>query len=155
MSLPKLGYLRYRNSREVLGGLRNVTVSQAGGKWFASIQTQREVERPLPTATSAIGIDLGIARFATLSDGSHVAALHSFKRHQKRLARYQRRMARKTRFSSNWKKARARVQKIHLGIANARKDFLHKAPTWTVVFRRLLLRPSRSYGGLQAPDLEN
>jgi hypothetical protein len=69
----------------VLGGLRNVTVSQAGGKWFASIQTQREVERPLPTATSAIGIDLGIdlgiARFA--SDGSHVAALHSFKKHEK------------------------------------------------------------------------
>jgi putative transposase len=127
LSLPKLGYLRYRNSREVLGELRNVTVSQAGGKWFASIQTQREVEQPIPTATSAIGIDLGIARFATLSDGSHVAALRSFRKHQKRLARYQRRMARKTRFSSNRKKARARVQKIHLGIANARKDFLHQA----------------------------
>jgi putative transposase len=127
LSLPKLGYLRYRNSREVLGELRNVTVSPAGGKWFASIQTQREVEQPIPTATSAIGIDLGIARFATLSDGSHVAALRSFRKHQKRLARYQRRMARKTRFSSNRKKARARVQKIHLGIANARKDFLHQA----------------------------
>ena len=41
--LPKLGWLRYRASRDVLGEVRNVTVSQSGGKWFASIQTQREL----------------------------------------------------------------------------------------------------------------
>ena len=41
--LPKLGWLRYRHSRDVLGELRNVTVSQSGGKWFVSIQTRREV----------------------------------------------------------------------------------------------------------------
>ena len=127
--LPKLGWLRYRNSRDVLGQVRNVTVSQAGGKWFASIQTQREVETPLPASETAIGIDVGIARFATMSDGSHVAALNSFKNHQQRLARYQRRMSRKVKFSSNWKKAKARVQRIHIDIANARKDFLHKATT--------------------------
>ncbi|WGG50044.1 RNA-guided endonuclease InsQ/TnpB family protein [Rugamonas sp. DEMB1] len=127
--LPKLGWLRYRNSRDVLGEVRNVTVSQLGGKWFAAIQTQREVEPPLPRATTAIGIDVGIARFATMSDGSFVAPLNSFKKHQQNLARYQRRMSRKVKFSSNWKKAKARVQRIHIGIANARKDFLHKTTT--------------------------
>ena len=127
--LPKLGWLRYRNSRDVLGEVRNVTVSQSGGKWFASIQTQREVEQPLPTATSAIGIDVGIARFATMSDASFIAPLNSFKKHQQRLARLQRRMSRKVKFSNNWKKAKARVQKIHTGIANARKDFLRKTTT--------------------------
>ena len=125
--LPKLGWIRYRNSREVLGELRNVTVSSNGGKWFVSIQTQREVEQPVPTATTAIGIDLGIARFATFSDGSYLAPLNSFKKHQQRLARYQRAMSRKVKFSNNWKKAKARVQRIHTRIANARKDFLHKA----------------------------
>jgi putative transposase len=127
--LPKLGWLRYRNSRAVLGEVRNVTVSQCGGKWFASIQTQREVEQPLPTATTAIGIDVGIARFATMSDASFIVPLNSFKKHQQRLARYQRRMRRKVKFSNNWKKAKARVQKIHTSIANARKDFLHKTTT--------------------------
>ncbi|NHZ67322.1 transposase, partial [Massilia genomosp. 1] len=78
-------------------------------------------EQPLPTATSAIGIDVGIARFATMSDGSVVAPLNSFKKHQQN--------RRKVKFSSNWKKAKARVQKIHIGIANARKDFLHKTTT--------------------------
>lgn len=127
--LPKLGWLRYRNSRDALGEVRNVTVSQSGAKCFVSIQTQREVDVPLPTSTSAVGIDVGIARFATLSDASHIAPLNSFKKHQRRLARYQRRMSRKVKFSNNWKKAKARVQKIHTGIANARKDFLHKATT--------------------------
>jgi putative transposase len=83
----------------------------------------------VPTATSAIGIDVGIARFATMSDASFIAPLNSFKKHQQRLARYQRRISRKIKFSSNWKKAKAKVQKIHTGIANARKDFLHKATT--------------------------
>lgn len=127
--LPKLGWLRFRNSRDVLGEVRNVTVSQSDGKWFASIQTQREVAQPLPTATTAIGIDVGIARFATMSDASFIAPLNSFKKHQQRLARYQRRMSRKVKFSNNWKKAKTRVQKIHTRIANARKDFLHKTTT--------------------------
>lgn len=127
--LPKLGWLRYRNSRKVLGEVRNATVSQSGGKWFVSIQTEREIEPPLPTATSAIGIDVGIARFATMSDENYIAPLNSFKQHQQRLARYQRRMSRKVKFSNNWKKAKANVQKIHTGIANARKDFLHKTTT--------------------------
>ena len=127
--LPKLGWLRYRNSRKVLGEVRNATVSQSGGKWFVSIQTEREIEPPLPTATSAIGIDVGIARFATMSDENYIAPLNSFKQHQQRLAHYQRRMSRKVKFSNNWKKAKAKVQKIHTGIANARKDFLHKTTT--------------------------
>jgi putative transposase len=127
--LPKLGWLRYRNSRDVLGTVKNVTVSGNGGKWFVSIQTEREVEQSLPITTSAIGIDVGIARFATMSDESYIAPLNSFKKHQQRLARYQRRMSRKVKFSSNWKKAKAKVQQVHTGIANARKDFLHKATT--------------------------
>ena len=127
--LPKLGWVRYRNSRNMLGTAKNITVSSTGGKWLVSIQTEREIEQPLPTLTTAIGIDVGIARFATMSDGNFIAPLNSFKKHQQRLAKYQRRMSRKVKFSSNWKKAKARVQKVHSNIANARKDYLHKTST--------------------------
>ena len=126
IKLPKLGWMRFRKSRDVLGEVRSATVSQSGGKWFVSILTERTVEKPIPQG-GAVGIDMGIARFATLSDGSFIAPLDSFKKHQQRLKKYQRRMSRKTKFSSNWKKAKARVQKIHTRIANVRKDFLHKA----------------------------
>ena len=77
--LPKLGWLRYRNSRKVLGDLRNVTVSLSGGKWFVSIQTEREVEQAIPHG-GAVGIDMGIARFAMLSDGTFWTPLNSFMR---------------------------------------------------------------------------
>lgn len=112
----------------VLGEVRSATVSLRAGKWPVSILTKREVEQPIPHGP-AVGIDVGIARFATMSDGSYVAPLASFKRHEQRLAKYQRRMSRKTKFSSNWKKAKARVQKIHARIANARNDYLHKVST--------------------------
>ena len=126
--LPKLGWLRYRNSRDVLGEVKNVTVSQSGGKWFISIQTEREVERPVPQG-GAVGIDMGIARFATLSDGSYFAPINSFKRHEQALAKAQRQMSHKEKFSNNWKKAKARVQRIHTRIGNTRRDYLHKATT--------------------------
>lgn len=127
--LPKLGWLRYRNSREALGTVRNVTVGLSGGKWYFSVQTEREVEEPLHPSDLMVGIDMGIVRFATLSNGTVIEPLNSFKKHQERLCRYQRAMSRKVKFSNNWKKAKARVRKIHTRIARARRDYLHKVTT--------------------------
>ncbi|AWG32064.1 RNA-guided endonuclease InsQ/TnpB family protein [Burkholderia cenocepacia] len=126
--LPKLGWLRYRNSRAVLGDVKQVTVLVSGGKWHVSIQAERVAERPVPNG-GAIGIDLGIVRFATLSDGTFYAPLNSFRRHEVALRRAQQAMSRKLKFSNNWKKAKTRVQRIHSRIGNARRDFLHKATT--------------------------
>ena len=127
--LPKLGWIRYRNSRGILGTPKNITVSSNGGKWFVSIQTERDVATPVHPSTSIIGIDVGVTRFATLSDGSFIEPLNTFRKHEQRLARYQRAMSRKTKFSNNWKKAKAKVQRIHARIANVRRDFLHKTST--------------------------
>ncbi|MBP0632068.1 MULTISPECIES: RNA-guided endonuclease TnpB family protein [unclassified Cupriavidus] len=126
--LPKLGWLRYRNSRETLGTVKNVTVSLSGGRWFVSIQTEREVEQHVPNG-GAVGIDMGVARFATLSDGTFYAPLNSVKRHETALRKAQQAMSRKKKFSKNWNKAKARVQHIHSRIGNARRDYLHKTTT--------------------------
>lgn len=64
-----------------------------------------------------------------MSDETYIAPLNSFKKHQARLARYHRAMSRKVKFSNNWKKSKAKVQRIHTDIGNARKDFLHKSTT--------------------------
>jgi putative transposase len=127
--LPKLGWIHYRKSREVVGELRNVTIKKRGEKWFISIQTEREIPRPAHPAKTAIGVDVGITRFATLSDGNYIAPLNSFKKHQDRLRHHQRELSRKVKFSKNWKKEKAKVQKIYIGMTNARKDFLHKITT--------------------------
>ncbi|MDK4685711.1 transposase, partial [Kingella negevensis] len=65
--LPKMGWVRYRNSRAISGSLKNVTVSQKCGKWYVSIQTEWETETPAPNG-GEVGIDMGIVRFATLSN---------------------------------------------------------------------------------------
>ncbi|QCP54863.1 transposase [Trinickia violacea] len=126
--LPKLGWLRYRHSRDVLGAVKNVTVSLSCGKWFISVQTEREVEKAVPNG-EAVGIDMGVTRFATLSDGTFYAPLNSFKRQEAALRKAQQAMSRKTKFSHNWKKAKARVQRLHGRIGNARRDYLHKSST--------------------------
>lgn len=128
--LPKIGWVKYHNSREIEGTPKNVTVRFDNGYWYISIQTEREVDQLVhPNTESQLGIDLGIARFATFSNGETVEALNSFKRYEKRLAFLQRRLAKKKRKSSNWFKALGRVQKLHAKIANVRKDFLHKLTT--------------------------
>ena len=123
--LPKLGWLRYRNSRQVLGAVRNVTVSLHAGRWFMAIQTAREVA-PVVASGEAVGVDMGIVRFATLSDGDYEEPINSFKRHEARLRKAQQALSRKVKHSRNWTKAKKRVQRIHARIGNARKDFLHK-----------------------------
>lgn len=126
--LPKLGWMRYRNSRCVIGTIKNMTVSLKCGKWFVAIQTEYVVEQPLPTG-SEVGIDLGIARFATLSNGHYFEPLNQFKKLSGQLKKAQQVLNHKTKFSQNWYKSKARVSKIHHHIANARKDYLHKIST--------------------------
>ena len=67
-----------------------------------------------------------MSTIATLSDGSQLKPLDSFRKHEKRLAIEQRKLSRKVKFSSNWLKQKNKIQKLHTLIANCRKDFLHK-----------------------------
>ena len=123
--LPKIGWVRYRNSREVIGEIKNVTVSQKCGRFFVSIQTEFEYQIPIHNG-GEIGIDMGVARFATLSNGEFFEPLNAFKTYKGKLAKLQRQLKNKVKFSQNWQKLKAKIAKLHHKIANCRKDFLHQ-----------------------------
>ena len=127
--LPKIGWVRYRKSRKTEGTPKQITISLSAGKWYVSIQTEREVPKPVHPSQSAVGIDLGVAHFVTLSDGSFVTSPNSFCKYEKKLAKLQRRMSRRTKFSVNWQKLKAQLQRLYRKIANIRNDFLHKLTT--------------------------
>lgn len=127
--LPKLGWMRYRNSRQVTGVVKNVTVSQSCGKWYISIQTESEVSTPVHPSASMVGLDAGVAKLATLSDGTVFEPVNSFQKNQKTLARLQRQLSRKVKFSNNWQKQKRKIQRLHSCIANIRRDYLHKVTT--------------------------
>ena len=123
--LPKIGWVRYRNSRAISGSLKNVTVSQKCGKWYVSIQTEFETETPKPNG-GEIGIDMGIVRFATLSNGEYFEPINAFKNLKGKLAKLQKRFKNKTKFSKNWQKLKAKIAKLHHKISNIRKNYLHQ-----------------------------
>ncbi|EOU7516368.1 RNA-guided endonuclease InsQ/TnpB family protein [Escherichia coli] len=127
--LPKLGWMRYRNSRQVTGVVKNVTVSQSCGKWYISIQTESEVSTPVHPSASMVGLDAGVAKLATLSDGTVFEPVNSFQKNQKKLARLQRQLSRRVKFSNNWQKQKRKIQRLHSRIANIRRDYLHKVTT--------------------------
>ena len=127
--LPNIGWIGYRKSRRIEGTPKQVTVSLSAGKWFVSIQTEREVPEPVHPSQSIVGIDMGVARFATLSDGSSIRPLHSFRKYEKKLAKLQRKLAKRVKFSAHWQKLKGKIQRLQRKIANVRNDFLHKTTT--------------------------
>ncbi|MBB2199483.1 IS200/IS605 family element transposase accessory protein TnpB [Gluconacetobacter sp. 1c LMG 22058] len=129
VKLPKLGWVAFRGWYDLLGVIRNITISRRAGQWFASVQWEREVEEPGALALPAVGIDLGVSVFAAMSNGETIAPGDFGKKAMSGLRKAQRTLARKKKGSANRRKAVRRVQTLHARVANARKDFLHKLTT--------------------------
>ena len=126
VKLPKVGWIKLLGWRPLGGELRSVTISRKGAHWYVAIAWRKEVADPAQSELPSVGIDRGIAVFAALSTGQMVSPRNAFKVIQDRLAKAQVRLARKVKFSSNWSKQKAKITKLHMRAANARKDFLHK-----------------------------
>jgi len=127
--LPKIGWVGFYKSCHIHGKIKNITVSCRGGKWYASIQVEQQIEIGKHPTDSEIGIDAGIDCFAAFSDGTMVKGVNSFRKHENTLAREQRKLSRKKKGSENWKKQKRKISGLHLTIANVRLDFLHKLST--------------------------
>lgn len=127
--LPKIGWVKFRKSQEIVGTIKNITVTRRTNGWYISIQVELEQAKPTHAATSIVGIDMGITKFATMSTGKYIEPVNSFKKLSKKLSRAQRSLSRKVKFSNNWKKVKIQIQQIHAKIANIRRDFLHKSST--------------------------
>lgn len=134
--LPKVGWVKLRLSRQIEGEIKNVTVGERAGRWSVSVQTEREVPEPTTGIAPEVGLDLGVATFATLSDGTilHPSSelLARMKRAEERLSWEQRKLSRKYRKgakSRNFAKQKRRLARAHERVANMRLDFLHKTST--------------------------
>nr|WP_198507406.1 RNA-guided endonuclease TnpB family protein [Mariprofundus ferrinatatus] len=127
--LPKIGMVRMRLSRPLAGEIRSATVSRRGKHWFVSILCRVEVDTPVHPSDSIVGIDRGVVNLATLSDGSAFEGSKPLRRLSRKLARLQRQLARKKKLSANWHKQRDRITRLHINIADARSDAIHKATT--------------------------
>ena len=137
IKLPKCGWVKCRGLRQFDGKIKRITVRQsASGRYYASLLIEDGQAEPLPTAlptgVEVIGIDMGCKtegdrqQLATLSTGQAILMPAYLKGALKRLARAQRKLARKTKGSNNRRKQRQRVARLHERVANQRRDFLHQ-----------------------------
>jgi putative transposase len=109
--------------------LTTATVSKdAAGRYFVSLLCDDTVS-PKPEVSAKVGIDLGLTHFAILSTGEKIAAPNTFRKNEAKLAKLQRRLAKKQKGSSNRNKARLKVARLHAKTADTRRDFLHKLST--------------------------
>ena len=97
---------------------------------MVSVQVEEEQEKRAPTATSAIGVDLGVKVLATLSDGTIFENPRAFKHALKKLKRLERQKSRRKKGSKNRAHTRQTISRLHAHIANIRKDTAHKLTTY-------------------------
>ena len=129
VKLPKIGWIKLRDWRGLGGEMRSMSISKRAGHWYVAIQWRAKIADPAKSTLPPVGIDRGVKVFAALSTGQRIAPLNSFKKIECDLAKLPVRLARKTKFSANWRKLKAEIGRLHAHAANARKDFLHKLST--------------------------
>ena len=130
--LSKIGHVKAVIHRPLDGTVKTCCVRRTGaGKWFVAFSCEVEA-RPLPATETAVGIDVGLEKFATFSTGEQIANPRFFRRDERDLARAQRRLskepkpARGERATPDRRKRRTVVARIHERIANRRANFAHQ-----------------------------
>lgn len=127
LTLAKIGAIRVKLHRPIQGEIRRITIRKTSvGKTFVSIIAEVS-SNPAPFKDgSAVGVDVGLESFATLSNGEKIASPRFFRHEECELAKAQRRLSSQRKGSAEWYKRLKVVQRVHERIANKRSDFIHQ-----------------------------
>lgn len=123
-----LGRVNMAETLRFSGKIMGATIGRTGGYWFISIHV--EMEQAIPVNTNPpVGIDVGISRLATLSDGTEVDNQHPLRRKLQQVAHLHRELSRRTKGGLNWHKTKLKLTRLHYHIGCVRDDILHKLTT--------------------------
>ena len=129
LKLPKLGMVKIKQHRQIPCGfrLKSVTVSLApSGKYFASILYEYDTYIQSVEPVEVAGLDFSMSGLYVDDSGASPAYPRPYRRSHAKLAKEQRKLSRRKKGGSNYRKQKLKVAKLHEHIANQRKDFLHK-----------------------------
>ena len=125
IQVPKIGILKTYEGLLFGYKPKNVTISRKADRWFISFRVEVEPEHT-PKSVEKVGVDLGIKTLAYLSTGIVFEGVKAYKKLSAKLSRMQYLLRKKVRGSANWKKAQQKIARLHMKIANIRKDNIHK-----------------------------
>jgi len=129
LKLPKLGLVRVKQHRQIPEGyrLKSVTVSKtSSGRYFAALLYEYDTVIQKMPPVDALGLDYSMVELYVDSNGNVPAYPRFYREAQEKLAREQRKLSRRKKGGSNYRKQKLKVARLHEHIANQRKDFLHK-----------------------------
>mgnify|MGYP006361897665 FL=1 len=131
IKLPKIGEVKYFNSRDIVGTLKTATIIKEDNSWFICITA--EYETPFETIEvdnqNPIGCDMGGIRFLALSNNTFIDSPEFMKPFESELRILQRKLARQKKGSKSREKTKQKIRKIYKKVYNQRLDFLHKVST--------------------------
>lgn len=125
VKLSRIGPVKIKLHRPIEGKIKTLTIKRQEGKWFAFFACEVEFA-PLLVSTSAVGIDVGLANFATLSDKTHVANPRFDKLATKKIRNAQRKVSRRKKGSKGFRTAVILLQRTYAKSRNQKQDFHHK-----------------------------
>lgn len=125
--LQGVGQVKVTAHRKTEGIVKTIQVKREGRHWYLVLSCDQVPAHPLPAIGRQAGVDVGIASFATTSDGDHIPNPRWARTGEAKLVSAQRALARKQRGSTNRARARETVAARHRKIVNQRRDFHHKA----------------------------
>lgn len=141
--------IRWSRTLPKASKLTTVTVSKdAAGRYFVSLLCDDAVSAK-PETSGKIGVDLGLTHFAILSTGEKIAAPNTFRKNEAKLAKLQRRLAKKTKGSARRMKAKLKVARLHAKIFDSRRDFLHKLSTKLINENQVIAIESLAVSNMQ------
>ena len=121
-----IGHVKVRMHRPVEGHIKRVSLKREGRRWYVLLSCDDAPARPLPDTGRKVGLDVGVARFATTSDAEVIPNPRFTRESAGELTSAQQALARKKRGSANRRRAKAKVAEVHRRIRNRRADFHHK-----------------------------
>lgn len=126
--LPKLGWVRFRWSRSLGGGIRSATVMRDGQDWYVSFLVQDGIDTPAqPSSRAAVGVDRGVVVAVACSDGTMRNRAFLTPGEVNRHRRLQQRLARQQRGSANRRKTISAMNRLRRRERDRRRDFV----AWT------------------------
>ncbi len=130
IKLPHIGDVNMAEALRLKGKILSARITQSGKWWFVSITVETSSEPREQPTDGAVGIDLGINRLATLSNGTVFENQRHLQKKLKRLKGLQKSLSRKQKGSKNREKARMKLAIQHYHVTCSRDDFLHKLTTY-------------------------
>ena len=116
--IPKLGWVRLKESFCHFGKIMNATVSRTTDKWFVSIGVKMDLTPATCENQAIVGVDLGVKNLATLSSGEMMEGPKPYRKLKKKLRRLQQAFSRKEKGSKNREKLKRKISRLHYRISN-------------------------------------